>query len=150
MRNTKKFHQGIFEPKNPAKYVGTYPISYRSSWELKFMNFCDSHPGIHQWASESIKIPYKHPLTGKNTIYVPDFLVQYVTRDGKNFVELVETKPLEQSEMEKAKTREAQRTVIFNRAKWMAANQFCQKNGMRFRVMTERDMFAQSANSIKG
>ena len=41
------------------------------------MRFCDEHPGVTQWASEAIKIPYRNPLTGKNTIYVPDFFISY-------------------------------------------------------------------------
>ena len=68
-----KFSHGKFTPKNPEKYIGTYPISYRSSWELVFMNKCDTHPNIKQWASESIKIPYRNPLTKKHTYYIPDF-----------------------------------------------------------------------------
>ena len=77
------FAKGIFRIKNAKKYIGNKDPIYRSSWEFTFMNFCDSHPNIINWASESIKIPYKNPLTGKNTIYVPDFFIVYVDRTGK-------------------------------------------------------------------
>ena len=80
MARKPKWHQGEFTPKNPEKYIGTYPIIFRSSWELVFMNKCDTHPSIKQWASESLKIPYYNPFKRKSTIYVPDFLISYVDR----------------------------------------------------------------------
>lgn len=30
-----RFHQGVYEPKNPEKYLGSKRIFYRSSWEKK-------------------------------------------------------------------------------------------------------------------
>jgi len=68
-----RFAQGKYTIKNPSKYVGGRSPTYRSSWEFTFMKFCDEHQSIQQWASEAIKIPYKNPLSGKQTIYVPDF-----------------------------------------------------------------------------
>lgn len=149
IRNRTKWSQSEFTPKNPEKYIGTYPIIARSSWELVFMNKCDTHPNIKQWASESIKIPYRNPITGKATIYVPDFLISYVDKYGKSRVELVEIKPVRQSVMEKARGARAKAVVAINKAKWKAANAWCKKNGMTFRVLTERDMFAQAAGGQK-
>ena len=54
-----KFASGKYTVKNPAKYAGNKTPMYRSSWEWAFMQFCDNHPGVIQWASEAIKIPYK-------------------------------------------------------------------------------------------
>jgi len=85
-----KFAQGRFDPKNPEKYVGTRTPIYRSSWEWTFMKTCDENPSIQQWASESIKIPYRDPTTGKQTVYVPDFLIVYVDKDGKKHAEIVD------------------------------------------------------------
>ena len=76
-----RWARGPFTPKYPDKYIGKKTPTYRSSWEWAFMNFCDNNPSIINWASESIKIPYRHPLTGKQTIYVPDFFILY---NGKN------------------------------------------------------------------
>ena len=148
MRKRKKFSKGIYDPINPEKYIGTHPIRYRSSWELVFMNVCDKHPSIKQWASESIKIPYRHPFTGKVTIYVPDFLIHYDDKKGKSKVEVIEIKPIKQTLSEKARGIQAKAIVAINKAKWSAANQWCKRNGMVFRVMTEMDMFAQ-AGGIK-
>ena len=72
-----RFARGKFMPKNQEKYVGTKTPTYRSSWEHAFMRLCDEHPNVYQWASESIKIPYRHPFTGKYTVYVPDFFIVY-------------------------------------------------------------------------
>ena len=78
-----KFASGRFSMKNPDKYVGGRTPLYRSSWEFAFMKFCDESPSISKWASESIKIPYRHPFTGQYTIYVPDFFIAYVDKKGK-------------------------------------------------------------------
>lgn len=77
-----KFAQGFFQPKNPEKYIGKGSIRYRSGWEFTVMSFFDSNPNIIQWSSESVKIPYRHPFTNKNTIYVPDFLIMYQDKSG--------------------------------------------------------------------
>lgn len=146
---SSKWSQAYFTPKNPEKYIGTYPIKARSSWELVFMNKCDTHPSIKQWASESIKIPYKNPVTGKNTVYIPDFLIHYVDKYGKTHVEVVEIKPIKQSMMEKARGTRAKMVVAVNMAKWKAAQAWCKKNGMTFRVMTEEKMFAQATGHPK-
>ena len=70
-----KWARGLYEIANTNKYAGLKKPTYRSSWEHAFMRLCDEHPNVYKWASESIKIPYRHPFTGKYTIYVPDFFV---------------------------------------------------------------------------
>ena len=74
--------QGIFTPTNPDKYIGHTDPRYRSGWELTVMRFCDNHPSIIGWASESLRIPYRNPFTGKQTVYVPDFLITYQDKNG--------------------------------------------------------------------
>ena len=137
-----KFARGKFVMKHPEKYVGTKTPTYRSSWEWHFMNFCDTNEGVQKWASEAINIPYRDPLTGRNTIYVPDFFIQYVDKLGKQHVELVEIKPASQQILErvgKSKTNQAQ--FIKNQAKWAAANAWCKQQGIKFRVINENDIF---------
>ena len=89
-----RFAQGKFNLKNPEKYIGTKTPTYRSGWEFTFMKFCDEHPAITQWASEAVRIPYRNPLTGKQTIYVPDFFIAYADKSTKQRVELIEVKPI--------------------------------------------------------
>jgi hypothetical protein len=78
-----KFAQGKFTMTRPDKYVGNKIPTYRSSWEWSFMRFCDTNESVQKWASEAIQIPYRDPLTGKQTVYVPDFFIQYVDKKNK-------------------------------------------------------------------
>jgi len=137
-----KFANGKFTPKNPDKYIGTKLPIYRSSWEWNFCNFCDTHSSVQKWASEAIRIPYKDPLTGKNTVYVPDFFIQYLDKNNKMMVELIEIKPASQTLMERTgKSRYNQAQFIKNQAKWQAASIYCKQQGIKFRVLTENDLF---------
>ena len=139
-----KFAQGRFTMKNPEKYVGTRRPLARSSWETVFMRLLDEHPGVSQWASESIKIPYTDPLTGKYTIYVPDFFIVYNDKNGKKHAEVVEVKPKNQTLRENVgKSRYNQEQYVKNMAKWEAANKWCKQQGVRFRVVSEEDIFYQ-------
>jgi hypothetical protein len=136
------YAQGIFTPKHPEKYAGRRSIRYRSSWELAFFRFCDEHPSIIQWASESIRIPYKNPLNGRNTTYVPDLFIIYQDKDGQNHAELIEIKPSKEVAMESAKSRYDIARVAVNAAKWQAARAWSKIQGITFRVVTEHDLFA--------
>ena len=137
-----KFAQGIYTVKNPEKYVGKHKPKYRSGWELTFMTFCDNNKNILYWASESLAIPYKHPLTGKQTIYIPDFFVVYENKFGKKLAEVVEIKPKKQSLIEsKVASVKDKLVVVVNHAKWQAAMAYCRHHGYTFRVITEDDMF---------
>lgn len=137
-----RFAKGKFTPKNPSKYVGTTIPTYRSSWELSFMTFCDKNPNILKWASEAIKIPYRNPLTGKHTVYVPDFFIQYIDKHNKMNIELIEIKPASQQLAEKVgKSKVNQAMFIKNQAKWAAASIYCKQQGIKFRVLNENDLF---------
>jgi hypothetical protein len=139
MRATAK---GKFKVRNPEKYVGVGEPTYRSSWEMTFMMFCDNNPAVQQWASESVKIPYRDPLTGKNTVYVPDFLIVYVDKDMKKHAELIEIKPKNQAVLESVgKNKLNQAQYIKNMAKWQAAQAWCKRMGLKFRVVSEEDLF---------
>jgi len=139
-----RFAQGKYTLKNPDKYVGTKTPTYRSSWEFAFMKFCDEHPHVSKWASEAIRIPYRNPLTGKQTIYVPDFFIAYSDAKGKQNVEVIEVKPENQTLREKVgRSRHNQAHWIVNQAKWEAANKWCKQKGIRFRIVNEGDIFHQ-------
>lgn len=137
-----KFSKGGFSLKNPEKYVGTKLPIYRSSWEMSVMLFCDNNPSVQQWSSESVKIPYRDPLTGKQTVYVPDFLVVYVDKNQKRHAELWEIKPANQTLIEKVgKNPYNQAQFVKNQAKWAAAAAWCQQQGIKFRILNEGDIF---------
>jgi hypothetical protein len=137
-----KWAQGIFNPKNAQKYVGNHQPRYRSSWEFQFMRFCDLTESIIKWASEPLRIPYKHPFTGKITTYVPDFIIQYRNKDGAILTEIVEIKPKNQTLLEGTKKDiRLTQAVAINHAKWAAATAYCKQAGLQFRIITEDHLF---------
>lgn len=139
-----KFAKNFYKIKNPQKYIGTKNPLYRSSWEMTFMMFCDNNPSIQEWASEPLRIPYRDPLTGKATVYVPDFLISYIDKNQKKHVELIEIKPKNQTFIEDVgKNEYNQAQYIKNQAKWAAANQWCKKQGIKFRVINSSDIFVK-------
>jgi hypothetical protein len=141
-----RFAQGRFEMKNPNKYVGTRSPLARSSWEFIFMRMLDEHPGVENWASESIQIPYRNPLTGKYTIYVPDFFIVYRDKTGSKHAEVVEVKPSNQTLRENVgKNPYNQAQYIQNMAKWEAAAAWCKQQNIKFRVVNEGDIFYQGS-----
>jgi hypothetical protein len=140
------FAKGKFVIKNAAKYVGNRLPTYRSSWEWAFMQFCDSNDNVIQWASEPIRIPYQHPLTGKMTTYVPDFIVTYRGPNNTTIAELIEIKPKKQSLLEDKMSQRDRAIVAVNHVKWEAAQRWCRANGLRFRVITESDIFHQGGS----
>ena len=139
-----KFARGKFIMKHPEKYVGTKTPIYRSSWEHTFMTFCDSNANVVKWASEAVQIPYRDPLTNRQTVYVPDFFIQYVDKFNKMHVELIEIKPASQTILERVgKNKYNQAQFVKNQAKWKAANIWCGQQGIKFRILNENDIFGK-------
>lgn len=139
-----KWAKGKFIPKNPQKYMGNKAPTYRSSWELVFMKFCDENAHITEWASEPMRIPYYNPVKQIKTTYMPDFLIAYKDKSGKRVVELIEIKPKKQI-LGEARTKRDQIQAVMNKAKWDAAEAFCAQKGITFRVVTEHDIFHQGS-----
>lgn len=151
-------HKGTFVPKNPQKYMGSNlkKITYRSSWEHTVMTALDSHPSVIGWMSESLPtktlhesgIAYRNPFTGRQTLYMPDFFVVYIDKNGKQHKEVIEIKPIDEvppmfggPRNKTSKLKEARR--ILNTAKFIAAVEHCAKRGWYFRIATEKDLFAR-------
>lgn len=140
-------YKGLFKPKNPAKYKGNPSnIVYRSSWELKFMSYLDSHPDVLYWGSEEFCIPYRSPIDGKYHRYFPDFYVQKVNPKGREETLVVEIKPSKETKPPTPQTKKTKRylkevyTWGVNTAKWEAAKQFCSQRNWRFLVLTEHEL----------
>ena len=106
------------------------------------MIFCDTNDKVIKWASESIVIPYLHPFKGRRTNYVPDFFIVYQDKYGRTNAELIEIKPKAESIItEKVKNAKQRATIAINHAKWKSAQAFCKAQGIKFRVVTEDDLF---------
>jgi hypothetical protein len=139
------FRQGVYTVKNLQKYVGSGSPRYRSGWELTFMMFLDNNDNIVNWASESIRIPYRNPITGKQSMYVPDFFVTYRDRNNKTRAELIEIKPKKQSLVESKASDRDRAVVAVNYAKWDSATKWARRNGLTFRVINEDQIFHQGS-----
>jgi hypothetical protein len=139
------YRQGAYTVKNTAKYVGRGTPRYRSGWELTFMMFLDSNDNVLQWASESISIPYRNPLTGKQSMYVPDFLVTYRGPNNTVKAELIEIKPKKQSLVESKMNANERAIVAVNYAKWDSATKWARRNGLTFRVINEDQIYHQGS-----
>lgn len=137
-----KYQQGVYQPKNPDKYAGKGLPRYRSSWELAVFRMFDNHPAVLTWGSETHRIPYRNPLTGKATNYVPDLLVVYNDKNGRKHAEMIEIKPASQT-LGEARSQKDKAAAIVNHAKWEAARAWCAQKGIGFRVITEREIFNQ-------
>jgi hypothetical protein len=145
--------KGLYTPINVYKYLGDpRKIRFLSSWELKFMDFCDKNPNILKWGSEEFKIPYIHPIkrnadgSPKRCNYFPDFIIKYKNTRGEIITEVIEIKPSSQDpnriSKKKPTTYDAVQMII-NKAKWTAAMSFCESHGIKFRILTEKNMFLQ-------
>ena len=151
MPRDSKYNQGKFHPQNPQKYKGNVNnIIYRSSWELKFMQWCDRNENILEYGSEEFWIPYISPVDNRVHKYFPDFIIKVKENSGntKNYV--VEVKPQRQTVPPKQKSRvtksylyEAQ-TYAVNQAKWKAAEEWCADRLLNFMVITEKELFGNN------
>ena len=123
----QKFKQGIYIPKNKYKFKiiknkqNKGKIFYRSSWEYKFLKWCDYNKNISLVISEGVKIPYKYKNKIRN--YYPDFLIKL-----KDKFFLIEIKPKYQVLNE------------MNKQKFKSARYYCDKKNFIFKILTEKEL----------
>ena len=165
------YHQGTFYPKFPQKclnYNGKMtfqvngsttnqkPITFRSSWEQKVCNFCDTKVNVLEWGSEIYTIDYLNECDGQKHKYVTDFYIKVKTKNNEIISFIVEVKPACQMERfdslgrllmpdpPKRKTQksiatwqELCETVRKNHSKWNYAREWCKHRGYKFIVLNE-------------
>lgn len=143
----RNYKQGLFKPLNPQKYKGDVTkIIYRSSWELKMLQYLDRHPAILEYSSEETIIPYVSPIDNRTHRYFMDFRVVKRNLDGTKETILIEVKPKAQTAPPKIQTKATKRYITevqtwgVNSAKWEAAQKYCQARGWKFMIMTEDDL----------
>jgi len=146
MTYAKQVYSGKFVPRNPAKYKGNVSkITYRSSYELKFMNWCDISSSVLEWGSEEIVIPYRSPIDNKVHRYFVDFIVKIQGKDKVRMC-LVEVKPKRFTQEPKRPSRKTKRFINevkqwgVNLAKWEAAKEFCLDRNWEFMIITEKEL----------
>lgn len=148
----RNYKQGLFRPSNPSKYVGDVNnIVYRSSWEFRFFQWCDVNPAVVSWQSEETVIPYICETDNKMHRYFVDVKLRIRDAKGNIGTFLVEIKPYAQTIPPKhsgKKTRlyeqrymQEVETFVKNQSKWKAARAYAEQRGMKFLVLTEKELF---------
>lgn len=97
------------------------PISYRSSYELQFMQLMDTDPNVLSYCYEAVVIGYE--IAGAFHRYIPDFVVQLTTG-----VLLIEVRP---------RNLQIDPKSI---AKFITARAFCRTAGWTFATVSREDM----------
>lgn len=93
-------------------------IYYRSSYELKFLEWCEKNDEIKQFVPCDFFIKYE--FNGMTKRYIPDFII--------NKLIVVEIKP---------------KTLINtkqNKAKFLFGNRYCEQNKMKYSIIVELDL----------
>jgi hypothetical protein len=142
-------HQGQFVPTMPEKYVGRYPIVVRSSWERMYCQWLDKNENVKEWSSEGSVINYYDPIQMKRRRYYPDFWMKVLDKKGNINKYIIEIKPNHETRppvnkrgKKSSKTMLKQEaTYLTNQAKFNAAKQYCDKLGVKFLVLTEKELF---------
>lgn len=139
-------------PKHPEKYEGDPTnIIARSSWEIKFFNWCDHTPSILEWSSEECQIKYICGTDSSPHTYYPDAKIKYIDNKGQIKTALVEIKPKCQTippVPSKKKSYSAEcMTFIKNQSKWKYAKEFCRVRGWEFSIITEEHLGISTRSS---
>jgi hypothetical protein len=139
-----KYLQGKYIVRNKKKYMGDHNnVVYRSSWELKFLAWCDNNPNVVEFSSEEIVIPYKSPVDGKYHRYFVDCFVKVKDKSGNVKSYLIEIKPKKQTKEPQQQRRVTKRYITevttwgVNQAKWKAATEYCLDRNWEFKLITE-------------
>jgi hypothetical protein len=145
-----RYHQGIYSPKNPQKYIGfTAAPTYRSLLELEVFQILDDNDIVIRWTSESDQtiIKFKNPFYGKRSgyrtnlkiiSYHPDIYAEL--KNGNTIKKyLMEIKPL--SKLKRPSVNDSERIkieYIIVKSKEAAAIEWCKPRNMEYIFVTEK------------
>ena len=132
-----RYQQGYVNPASCKKLfpnISNDRIIYRSSYEKKFIYWCENCPQVKHWGSECIEIVYFSQLDQKTHRYYPDYLLEMV--DGSKVV--VEIKPYNQTKPPVNENCWAAKEYVRNMCKWKATKAWCDARGLKFKILTEK------------
>jgi len=153
--------QDYYELKNPKKYIGKNSPFFRSSWEERWMYYCDHNTNVVRWASELVNIPYLYEIENKKRTYITDGYMEVLDKNGKIQKYIVEIKPEKQGPIltergfdysnkpkePKRKTKKsvenyqyAMKKYVENKNKWESAIKYCNKKGYKFVLINKKDL----------
>jgi len=151
-RKRPKYRQGIYKPINPHKCINCKegkPVEFRSKLEFEYMHLIDKSDKVISWGSEYVWVPYAHPFKNRVSQYWTDFIIN--TEDfGILVVEIKpdkEIKAIVENKRPKMTGRKKKKTFLYetkmfeiNKAKWIAARDYCEKKGWKFIQLSEKDL----------
>ena len=140
-------YKGRYTVKNPKKYVGDISkVIYRSSWELRCMNYFDQNENVLKWSSEELAIPYISPIDKRWHRYYPDFVIQVLDEQKRVKTIMIEVKPEKQTRPPQPRKRTTKRYIQevkdwgINSSKWIAAREYCADRKWEFKILTEKEL----------
>jgi len=147
MKPRSRYKKTKYVPTNIKKYVGSFPIICRSSWETKMAKYLDLNPNVLAWASEPFAIPYKMP-DGSIHNYYPDYYIKMKVSTGEIKELVVEVKPSRETKKPRNNREKKVSTKLYesqmyikNQQKWAYAKEYCKPRKYEFVILTERDIF---------
>ena len=132
-----RYQQGYIDPGSCHKLFPDLVhdrIIYRSSYEKKFIYWCENNPNVKYWGSECMSIPYVLATDKTVHTYFPDYAVEMI--DGEKWI--VEIKPYSQTQKPMNENSWLWDAYTRNMSKWIAAKRFCEDRGLKFKILTER------------
>ena len=163
LHEQRQYSQGPYKLINPNKYFGNDTPKYKSSFELRMMEWADKNKNVIRWAYEPYYIEYKMSVPpgfpdwtyeivdNKKHKYYIDFHVELLDVNGKLITYLLEIKPKSQTIEPKEPKRKTRASVsryvanmkefIKNTCKWATTNEYCRRKGFEFRVLNEDNLF---------
>jgi hypothetical protein len=137
-----------YVPKFTTKFIGHYPINFRSSWEVSFARWLDYNENVTAWSNEKHAIPYYDPMQMKNRRYFPDFYAKIKNKNNKIIEYIIEIKPKKETRPPRKTKAQSKRTKLYqestyitNSAKFEAAEKYCKKMGYIFKIVSEDKLF---------
>lgn len=151
-RKRPKYRQGIYNPRNPQKCINIQKkkkIEFRSNLEFEYFYQVDNSYKIKQWGSEVLWIPYFNPVKKRVSQYWVDLIV-WTEAYGIIAIEIKPAKEIiaiHENKKPKMTKRKKKETFIYemqmfeiNKAKWIAAKEYCNKRGWKFIQLSEKDI----------
>lgn len=148
--NPGKFIQQVQESKTVMKSTrineGFLEVNYKSNLERISIKYCDMNKYVKKWSLEPFCISYRKPTTGKIHRYFVDLFIEFENSQKflveiKSFSETIEPKkPQRKTEKALLNYQRALQTFAVNSAKWKAAEAFALERGLKFIILTEREL----------
>lgn len=148
--NPEKFIQQMQESKTVMKSTrineGFLEIEYKSGLERTAFRYCDMNKYIKKFSIEPFAIKYLSPKDGKIHRYFVDLFIEFENSQKflveiKPFSETIEPKkPQRKTEKALLNYQKALQTFAVNTAKWKAAEAFVKEKGLKFIILTEREL----------